>query len=474
MAARTPATHKKALRVVRFFERHLKQTKGRWRGKPFLLEDWQRDEIVAPIYGRVDRRGLRKIREALILLARKNAKSTLTAGFGLYHLLGDGEPGAEVYTAATTKDQAALVFDTAKQMVEMNPLLTASCRVYKRVIEVPETGSIMKCLSSDFDGGGRLHGLNPSANIIDELWAHPNSDVYDALTSADAAREQPLTLNISTVGPFRTGVLWDLYQRAVSKEDPALFMAHFGARPGEDPSNPKTWRGANRASWVTLEYLARRYKAMPLPLFEQLHLNRWPDRGIGAWMADSTWEANGDDPEFDPDEPAYLAVDAAWKKDSCAIAMVQRDLEERLHVYVWVFQADNLLGYLDYGQVEDLIRELCRDFTIDRIAFDPYTMIRTMMTLDAEGLPVEEFPQSVARMTKGADVLYRALVDARLLHGGDDELDKARRAATIRQTTGGFMFDKRSSGQIDALIAVLMAVFLAEADADDGLVVAGG
>jgi len=110
---------------------------------------------------------------------------------------------------------------------------------------VPETGAIMKCLSSDFHGGGKLHGLNPSANIIDELWAHRNSDVYDALTSADAAWLQPITDNISTVGPRREGPLWDLYQRALAGDDKALFMVHFGAKPGMDPGDRR--RGSTRA-----------------------------------------------------------------------------------------------------------------------------------------------------------------------------------------------------------------------------------
>jgi phage terminase large subunit-like protein len=472
---RSAASVRAEQRVVRFFERHLKQTKGRWTGQPFILEPFQRDEIIRPIYGRLDKSGLRVTREALILLARKGAKSTLTAGLGLYHLLADGEGGAEVYTAAAKKEQAGIVFSTARRMIEMNPMLAAACKPYKSVIEVPETGAIMKCLSSDFDGGGKLHGLNPSASIIDELWAHRNSDVYDALTSADAARAQPLTLNISTVGPRREGPLWDLYQRALAGDDKALFMVHFGAKPGMDPHDPATWRYANPAPWIALEYLERQHRRMPLALFEQLHLNRWPEKGVGAWMSEPLWESNGAKPHIDPDEPAYLAVDAAPKKDTTAVALVQKDTAGILNVLVWVFRADDDLGYLDYAAVEELIRDLHQDFYLERIAFDPHTMIRTMMMLDAEGLPVEDFPQSVTRMTKAADVLYRAIVDGRLAHGNDPELAAAMRAAAIRETPGGFMFHKRKSEKpIDALTAVTMAVFLAEAEDDAGFYAAAG
>lgn len=471
-AAKVPPS---AARVIRFFERHLKLTTGRWTGSPFLLEPWQRDDIITPIYGRLNRQRLRVVRESLILMPRKNAKSTLTAGLGLYHLLADGEGGAEVYTAAAKKEQAAIVFNTARRMIEMNPMLSAACRVYKSVIEVPETGAIMKCLSSDFDGGGKLHGLNPSANIIDELWAHRNSDVYDALTSADAARLQPITHNISTVGPRREGPLWDLYQRALAGDDKALFMVHFGAKPGMDPADPKTWRYATPASWVAEEYLARQYRRQPLALFEQLHLNRWPDKGVGAWMSDRLWEANGEAPFIDPEEPAFLAIDAAPKKDTTAVALVQKDDRGILNIRVWVFRADEDLGYLDYAEVEELIRQLHQEFYLERIAFDPHTMIRTMMMLDAEGLPVEDFPQSVTRMTKAADVLYRAIVDQRLAHGNDAELAAAVRAAAIRETPGGFMFHKRKSEKpIDALTAVTMAVFLAEADDDGAFYTAAG
>lgn len=472
---RSAAAVRAEQRVIRFFERHLHQTKGRWTGKPFVLEPWQSDGIIRPIYGKLNKSGLRVIRESLILMPRKNAKSTITAGLGLYHLLADGEGGAEVYTAAAKKEQAAIVFNTAKRMIEMNPILSAACRPYKSVIEVPETGAIMKCLSSDFDGGGKLHGLNPSANIIDELWAHRNSDVYDALTSADAAREQPITHNISTVGPHREGPLWDLYQRALSGDDKALFMVHFGAKDKADPHDPRVWRAANPASWIALEYLERQHKRMPLTLFEQLHLNRWPDQGAGAWMSDSLWQSNGERPHIDPEQPAYLAVDAAPKKDTTAVAMVQKDANGDLNIRVWVFRADPDLGYLNYGEVEELIRELHQEFYLERIAFDPHTMIRTMMMLDEEGLPVEDFPQSVTRMTKAADVLYRAIVDHRLRHGNDSELSAAVRHAAIRETPGGFMFHKRTSEKaIDALTAVTMAVFLAEADDDGAFYAASG
>lgn len=461
--------------MVRFFERHLRLVEGKWAGRPFLLESWQREQIVAPVYGRLDRSGLRVVREAMILMPRKNAKSTLIAGLGLYHLLADGEPGAQVYTAAAKKEQAAIVFNIARKMIEMNPILSASCKPYKSVIEVPETGAIMKCLSSDFDGGGKLHGLNPSANIIDELWAHRNTDVYDALTSGVGAREQPLTLDISTVGPRREGALWDLYQRWLAGTDKALYGVHFGASDDDDPHDPNVWRAANPGSWMSMQFLERQHGRMVLPLFEQLHLNRWPSKGVGAWMSDDLWAENGETPHIDPDMPAYLAVDAAPKKDTTAVALVQKDDQGDLNIRVWVFHSDPDVGYLNYAEVEDLIRELCTEFTVDRVAFDPFTMIRTMMMLDEEGLPVEDFPQSVGRMTKAADVLYRAIVDRRLRHGNDPELADAVRSAAIKDTTGGFMFHKRKSERpIDALTAVTMAVFLAEAEEDSGFAVASG
>lgn len=458
----------KAARVDLFFSRYLRHMKGRWAGQPFKLEAWQREEIVRPIFGTTDAKGRRRYREALIGLPRKNGKSELAAGLAIYGLVGDNEFGAEVYSLAGDKTQASIVFQTAASMIRASPILSGLCKVYRGVIEVPETGGIYRALSADAD---LQHGLNPSMAVVDEYHVHRNAEQYEAMRTGTAARLQPLIVTITTAGAARSGPAWDLYVRAKAGRDPRLFFYWRGLEDEDDPGDRKAQRKANPASWVTLEFLKDQRRSLPPEVWERLHGNRWPTGGAGGWLPSGAWEACSEQPYIDPELPSIIAVDAAPKRDKTAVVLVQRTADGIHNALCWSWQADPDLGYFDFEIIEEQLRALAREFYVTRIAFDPYAMMRSMMLLAEEGLPVEEFPQGHARMVPASMGLHEIIVQRRLRHGGSPELTEGILGSRIRETSFGWRLDKLQSWKAgssnDAAVALAMACHLAEQEAQD-------
>ncbi|MEG7521943.1 MAG: terminase large subunit, partial [Chromatiales bacterium] len=188
----------KAHRACQFIEL-MPHIKGKWSGKSIILEPWQ-VFLLVNVFGWVDSKGLRRFKTIYTEVPRKNAKSTLSSGVALYLLSADAEAGAEVYSAATTRDQARIVFADAKRMVERSEGLRRRFGVgtSAHAIYVEDSASSFKALSRD--QGGNLDGLNIHAAIVDELHAHKTRDVWDVIETATGAREQPLLWAITTAG----------------------------------------------------------------------------------------------------------------------------------------------------------------------------------------------------------------------------------------------------------------------------------
>lgn len=445
-------------RAVRFFELFLKHQKGRWAGQPFILEPWQADEIIRPLFGTIDKKtGLRWYREALIGLSRKNGKSELAAGIALYLLVADGEFGAEVYSVAGDKKQASLVYKTAADMAKSSAFRSA-VKPYRSVMEVPETSSLYRALSADAD---LQHGLSPHGAIVDEYHVHRTAEQYEAMRSGTGAREQPLIVVISTAGSEKRGPLWDLYEKGRKGENARMFFYWKSVKPGTRLDDLDAWKSANPASWVTKEFL-KEQQTLPEPVFRRLHGNEWYEGGSQMWVPREAWDACAGKPELDLSTPSILAIDAASKRDTTAISLVQKR-GEIFHSRTWIMRADEEVGYLDYERVEDLIRGLASTFDVRRIGFDPYQMVPVAQRLDAEGLPVELFPQSHTRMVPASMLLYDVIREGRLIHDGDPEVTEQVLSAGISEVAQGWRLDKRKgSRSIDSAISLAMGVQMAE------------
>ncbi len=272
------------LGVAGWIERNCAHVKGQWAGQKLVLEPWQRNEVICPLFGTLNPDGTRRYRTALIGIPRKNGKSTLGAAMALRLLFRDGERGAEVYSCAGDRDQAAIVFEIARGMVEANAGMSAIAKVYRRAIVVPRTGSTYKVLSAD---SFTKHGLSPHGVIFDELHVQPSRELWDVMTTGQGARRQPLTVAITTAGYDRESICWEQfdYGRRVASgtvDDPTFFFRWWGAPEDVEWADERVWEEAqpNLGVSVSREFMraeCRQAKAQPARqnTFRRLYLNQW-------------------------------------------------------------------------------------------------------------------------------------------------------------------------------------------------------
>ena len=422
----------RAERVKRFSELHVRHMKDRWAGKPFVLEPFQWENMILPVYGSLDRQGKRKHKRALYELPRWQGKSELTALLHLFHMYAEPVYGGEQYAVATTRQQAAIIFDTAKRMINADPLLRAATKVYRSVIEVVETGCTFRALPFDADTS---QGYHASFASLDEIHVMKNMDMVDSMLSGMVGREEGLLVAISTAGGRPGNTLEQL--KELWAKDPRAYIYRQGAGENDDPHDPATWRKANPASWITMDMLKSQYQALPLPVFQRLHLNITPTSGDNARAFNpKAWELCSDDPHIDLDKPCIIGVDAAPRRDKTAVVLDQRDENGVHHVKAWHFEADPEAGLLDFDE------------------------------LNREGLPVEDFPQHASRMIPASMNLYDLIQLGKVRHGNDPLLTKHVLNAGAKEIPpSGWRLTKVSKHEhIDAAVAMAMAAHIAESE----------
>lgn len=282
---------KKANRPIEFIEKFCKHSKGQWAGKKIVLELWQK-AIIQSIFGFVDSKGFRKYREVLIIVARKNGKSTLLSAIALYMLFGDKEGGAQICCVASKKDQAKIVFNEAKNMVAQSPILTKHIKKRKSDLYFPKTFSFFEPLASD---SNTLDGLNVHCGIIDELHSIKDRNIYDVTKQSMSSRQQPLLVMITTAGFVRENIYDDIYDYGnnvlnglVKDERFLAFIYELDDR--KEWTDRKCWEKANPSlgsikDLKTFEELVNRGKADPkfLPTLLTKDFNI-RETGIGSWL----------------------------------------------------------------------------------------------------------------------------------------------------------------------------------------------
>jgi phage terminase large subunit-like protein len=315
--------------VLRFFD-FLHHSKGEWAGRQFVLAPWEQAYLWV-LFGWKRKNGNRRFRTSYLEVARKNGKSTLAAGVALYLLDADGEDGAEVYSAATKRDQAKIVHGEAARMVRSSAPLKKYLTVHRDTIHALDTNSKFEPLSSDFNS---LDGLNIHGAIVDEVHAHKTRDLWDILETATGARRQPLMFAITTAGVSRESVCRELHDYTEkilegSLKDDSFCGIIYTLDEGDDWTDERVWIKANPnlKESVKLDDLkdkARKAKEAPSALnaFLRLHMNMWT-QGETRWIDPDVWNAcNGrTDIEFLKNEPCYGGLDLSSTTDITAFVL---------------------------------------------------------------------------------------------------------------------------------------------------------
>lgn len=286
-----------AERAIRLINQ-LTHTKSPYALKTFNLRSWQ-VHILKQLFK--TREGRRQYRTCLLMLPRKNGKTELAAALAIYFLLFDGEIGGEVYSAASDKDQAALVFNVAAQMIRNDPELEAQCDIVdsqKRIVH-RKSGSFYRAISAE---AYSKHGFNASVVIYDELHAAPDRELWDVLSTSQGARDQPMMLAISTAGYDRNSILWDLYAHARRvlenpSLDPTFLPILYEAPSDADWTDERVWQQANPAlgdfrSLEEMRIACERAKQIPAHenTFRRLYLNQWTEQA-DRWIPVTAWDA---------------------------------------------------------------------------------------------------------------------------------------------------------------------------------------
>jgi phage terminase large subunit-like protein len=482
-------------RAVRLINQ-LTHTKGPFAGKSFDLRKWQEKDIVRPLF-KTRKDGLRQYRTCLLMLPRKNGKSELAAALAIYFLLFDGEIGAEVYSAASDKDQAALVFNVAAQMIRNDPELESQCEIIdsqKRIVH-RKSGSFYRAISAE---AYSKHGFNASVVIYDELHAAPNRDLWDVLSTSQGARLQPLMIAITTAGYDRHSILWELYDHAKKVlENPALdptFLPILYEAPVDaNWLDEKVWKQANPAlgdfrSLEEMRTAAARAKEIPAQenTFRRLYLNQWTEQAE-RWISLAAWDAcrAATDRASLLGRRCYVGMDLASTKDLTALVavfpdddgfdvlsaffvprdnMAARVRRDRVPYEQW--ERDEYLtatpgNVVDYEAVRRQLQDWAAEFDLREIAYDPWNATDLVTRLqEQDGFKCIPMRQGFASLSAPTKSLEKAILSKTLRHDGHPVLRWNMGNISVESDpTGNIKISKKvSTERIDGAAALVMAV----------------
>ncbi|SFX62574.1 Phage terminase-like protein, large subunit, contains N-terminal HTH domain [Ruminococcus sp. XPD3002] len=484
--------------AVRFIE-CLAHTKGTWAGKPFELIDWQ-ERIIRDLFGVIKPNGYRQFNTAYIEIPKKNGKSELAAAVALLLTCGDGEERAEVYGCAADRQQAAIVFDVAADMVRMCPALNKRVKILtsqKRIVYVP-TNSFYQVLSAE---AYSKHGFNIHGVVFDELHTQPNRKLFDVMTKGSGdARMQPLYFLITTAGTDTNSICYEQHQKAQDilegrKIDKTFYPVIYGAPDDADWTSPEVWKNSNPSLGETIgmdkvEAACESAKQNPGEenAFRQLRLNQWVKQTV-RWMPMHKWDAC----KVDFDESllegrvCYGGLDLSSTTDITAFVLVFPPTDEDDHYYIlpyfWLpeetldlrvrrdhvpydlWQRQGFLmttegNVVHYGFIENFIDELGTRFNIREIAFDRWGAVQMSQNLEGLGFTLVQFGQGYRDMSPPTKELMKLTLEQKIAHNGHPVLRWNMDNIFIkRDPAGNIKPDKeKSTEKIDGTVATIMAL----------------
>jgi phage terminase large subunit-like protein len=500
--------------VGEFFRRFLRHSKGSdFAGKPFELLDWQRDDIFYPLYGWKRPDGTRRYRKAYVEIPKKNGKSTIASGVGLFMTVGDGEPGAEVYSAATDRGQAGIVHGEAINMVDASPALSRALKINRSssTISHPRSLSVYKALSSE---AANKEGLNAHCILADELHVWYGRKLWDALKYAFSARRQGLMFIITTAGDDMTSVCREEHDYAQSIINGTVFNDRYlayirAAGKDDDLEKPETWRRANPSMGVTIiesDFAAELEEAKKSPAswsgFKRYRFNIWAS-GTNPWLKQDAWARCKRD--FTAEQllgrKCYAGLDLSMGEDMTALLLLfppigdgSTDDGYKLLPFFWLpedtaLDPDQLNPYrgwaeadekflethpgnvCDYTFVEKRIVELHQLYPIIELAYDPYRAEQLTQSLeDNHSIARVKFPQTVPNFATPTAEFERLVLAGQLHHNGHPILSWQAGHVSVKTDANN---NKRpvkpphgDRRKIDGIVAAIQA--LARAISTDG------
>lgn len=478
---------KRSERNARWIEAHCRVPEGRLVGKPVKLSKQQR-QWLADIYDS-------PTRTFILSMGRKNGKTAFSSFLLLLHLCGpEARPNSQLFSAAQSRDQAAILFALAAKIVRMSPDLSqyVTVRDTAKQLFCAELGTLYRALSAD---ASTAYGLSPVFTVHDELGQvkGPRSELYEALETASAAQDEPLSVVISTQAPTDADLLSLLIDDALSGADPRVKCRLYSAPLDADPFDDDTIRQAN-PHFDTLmnrdEVRRQAEDARRLPSRESSYRNLILNQRVESanpFIARAIWEENGEDPEPPGGQRVYGGLDLSSVSDLTALVLVSEDGDvyptfwlpgdglaeksraDRVPYDVWAGQ-----GYLEttpgraieYEFVAHRLREVFDTFDVAAVGFDRYNMRFLRPWLERAGFTEEElarfqeFGQGFVSMSPALRELESRLLARKLRHGNHPVLTMcAANAVAVSDPAGNRKFAKsKASGRIDGMVALAMAV----------------
>ena len=496
-----PTSHydkKKADRAVTFIE-NLCHTKGKWAGTPFWLLPWQ-EQLIRDIFGIVKPDGNRQFRTAFVEICKKVGKSELAAAVALYLLYADNEPSAEVYGAAADRQQASIVFDVAKQMVEMSPALMKRSKLMgatKRIVNYSNAG-YYQVLSAEVGG---KHGFSVSGLVFDEIHTQPNRQLYDVLTKGSSdARQNPLHFIITTAGNDRHSIAYELHTKAVDilegrRVDPTFYPVVYGLKDDEDWEDEENWYKVNPSLGYTVDierlrdaYREAKQNPADEVTFKWLRCNMWVSSTV-AWIPDAIYMRGNEPIDMDAlaGRDCYAGLDLSSTGDITALVLIfpPRNEDEKyvLLPYFWIpeetiprrVKANSVpydiwekQGYImstkgnviHYDFIEKFIMDLSEKYHILEIAVDRWNATHVIQNLEDNGLTMVPFGQGFASMSAPTKEFYRLLMEGKIIHGGHPVMRwMAGNVVVDTDPAGNIKVTKaKSKEKIDGIVAAIMAL----------------
>jgi phage terminase large subunit-like protein len=465
----------KANRAIKFIETFCRHSsKGQSAGKPFILLQWQR-HCVGSIFGWLRADGTRRFRTAHLEVGRKNGKTELAAGIANEMLIADEEPGADIFSAATKRDQAKIVWDAARDMIKSSPELSSRCTLTQAAIAVESSMSSFKPLSAE---GDTLDGLNPHLAIVDELHQHRDRRVYESLESGLGARAQPLLLVTTTAGHRADGIGAEIHDHAEAVltgaiSDDALFV--FIARPDDDVDefSETAMEQANPSIDVTVKrdfLIARAAAAKVRPLaateYRVKHLNKWRS-GADGWIEEVAWDAC----ELALDRAQYverfkklkgsecfMGLDASLRFDLSALATIFGDGEVLLRAWATRERIDteNAAGrpflaemeregwltvcegrVIDFEAIKAEVISQADDFSIIELGYDLHALTQFAEEVKMHGVQCRAVLQTFAGLNEATRAFEADVYDGKLKHGGNPLLRWSVQNTSIAEADSG-------------------------------------